>query len=845
MKNAALTLLSGLLLACATLPPAPPPTRRVVVRNPQPAECELLVDSKYLRRVPPGTAVLLTNMPTAEFELGVECPDLQYRKDYAEVEGQGVETVEFLIPGEAEGLADRTASLLLVNPSPFDLDVSLNGEESGRVFARSSSLFPETPSGLVRIRFTDMRSRGGWAVDAELPSIETSQVDIDAPMGSIELHNDGQENVSISVFGRIHLIEAKKSALLEELPPGSLPIAVRFLDSGRSMELPVALQPGERKSIQLSDSSGSLIIENHLETQVELFMDGQEFSKVEPGGTRFIRNVAPGKVVLRAVTASGAVFEQPFVVSPDATETWVIEEGSAQLLVRNLVGEKLSLRVDGRLIGELPRLGAIRFSVPPGEHELAARCEATGTVSERKVDAVGSELTEIAFGPEGGRLLIENRSGRAISFFRNGKPLSVLADGEIVEFAGLPLGRNLIEGISPKGLSVYKEEVEVKTRKAGVAHLVVADVTTVVIVLNKTGEPVKPGPGIESDVLLLEPDSQTTVRVEGANGIVKFKGTNTGNRYDRAFKARPGETVTVALTPMTGGVAAENATHRTLEVRLGAETLGVLPPGQSLFRDGIPPGRYELVARDGENPFQDISCIVKADSWYMWKLAEELGSLRILNRTKEDLRIFRSGVEAGVLTSGFESVFDGLPEGAVFVSAVGITSRSIHRFTFTAVPGRTTSWIIKPATAGVKLVGFGGRPAIIAVDDIEVARVGADTAEPVSIALEPGSHVVKVRFDEGNPVAATVHASTSLVTVLDVGGNAPQVEVRNQTPHDLRLAVDSSGVTTVPAGAAHTLLLDNQGLHTVTATTADGKRRWVLKDLFFRKGGDFGWTISE
>jgi len=816
-----------------------------VVSNPQPAECELLVDSNFLRRIPAATAVLVSNLPTGEFELGVNCPAQEHREDYPELEGDGDEIVEFSIPGSDEPVADHTASLLLTNPSPFHLSVTLDDQPIGRVFAGSSSLFPEVPAGPVRIGFADMRSKGGWAVEAELPPRQTSRIDIEAPQGSIKIHNDGQETVSISIYDRKYLLEARQSAVVDALPPGSLPLAVRFLDSGRTMDIPTSLQPGEVKEVRLSDSAGNLVVENHLQAGVELFMDDKMFSTMKPGETKFIRNLAPGKVVLRAVTESGAVFRQPFVVSPDATETWLIEEGSAQLLVRNLVGETILLQVDGRLVAELPTHQSIRFSVVPGEHELMTRCESTGTVSEKLVTATGAELTTVAFGPEGGRLLLENRSGRTLGFYRNGRPLSVLPDGQIAEFAGLPLGRNLIEGMNMEGKSIFKQEVEIKTRKQGGTHIVVADLTTTIKVVNHTGEPVKPGPGIECDVLLLAPESENIIRVEGASGILKFKGTNTNNRYDKAFKVVPGEAVVVDLTPVTGGIAAENATGKTLEIKMGEETVGLLPPGQSLFRDGVPPGRYALMARDGDELFEEASCLVKADSWYVWRLTEKLGSLRVVNQTKEDLRVFRAGEEAGVLSSGFETVFSGIPEGAVFASAVGIKSNSTHRFTFTATPGSTQAWIIKPATAGVKLLGFEGRSATVFVDDFEVVRVEADTPEPISVALEPGSHVVKIRFAEGDPIAAQVHATTNLVTTLDVTGNAPQVEVRNQTPYDLDVAVDSSRVATVASGTNYTVLLDRHGVHSVTASTVDGNRRWILKNLFFRKGGDFGWTISE
>jgi len=836
-----LTAISAILLGCATAPSPPPPPSRLVVKNATTQPFRLFVNRDYLLEVGPARTILVHNLPNESYTVSASNGKQELAADIDP--GDGSSLLEFPIEGSAS-VVDRTASLALMNPTKQDVELTIGDEFIGRSYANSRSLYENIPSGTVTILFTNIHTGGKWERTMELPALQATPYEMAAPVAQLRFTNDSQEPLMLRILRQEIRINAGESRVFADLPPGQQALHVRFLGTGRTMTLKETLQPDQEKEVQLSDASGSVTIENHLLEVAEIFLAGGKIATIEPSTSFTIRGLSPGQILL-AAQAGTSHFEQPFLVAPDSTQTWLLDAGNTQLLVRNRIGETITLFVDERPVMKIANLQAVRFPIEPGAHDVAVHSDATGHTSRRHLDVPGGRLVELTFGPLPGRLYIENRTSSTLRFFRNGTPLDMLQPGEWAEHSGLPLGTNLIEVLNEKGDSVQSRKVTVGPREEPRAELVVSTTESQVLVRNETGETVRIGPPARLEEREVPDGQEALLFVPGTRGVLKVKGTQTGNRYDRKIEASDEVPLSIVLAPVTGGIVVENGTRQNMAIALDGELWADLAPGKSLRRDRVAPGNHRLTASLDGTAYEEVSCRLIEDSWYVWMLQEKTASLRVLNRTKESLRIFREGSPAGVLEAGTEVGYAGLEPGPVVVSAIGTESGQYHRFTFQAKADKELQWKILPAAGGVRFHGLEGEAATVSVNGSLLLTIPAGAEEPISLPLSPGVQSLRVVMADGEEFVAVVRVTSTLYSTLHVRHGSPRVTLRNETTLPLEVLLDGVKVDTVAAGSSRVLLIEHPGKHTVSARHENVNGEWTLRDVYLDRGRAFGWTVSE
>ncbi len=840
-RKALLAAVSLAVLGCATTaPPAPPPSR-LVVKNASSQPYRIFINRDYLLEVGPARTILVHNLPNQPYKISASNGDQELAADIDP--GNGNSLMEFPIAGNAE-VIDRTASLALENPTKQDLELAIGGEVIGRSYGQTRSLYDGIPSGPVTILFTNIQTEGKWERNLDLPALQVTPLTVAAPVARLNFKNDSQEALMLRILRQEIRIEAGESEVFADLPPGTQILRIRFLGTGREMTLKETLQPDQEKVVQLSDASGNVTIENRLSDTAEIFLAGVKVATVETGAAYTLRGLSPGEVVLSAQAGTSHV-EQPFMVAPDSTQTWLLDGGNTQLLVRNRIGETVTLFVDERAVMTVPNLQAVRFPIKAGPHNVSVHSEATGHTSHRHLDVPGGRLVEFSFGPLPGRLYIENRTDSTLRFFRNGNPLDMLQPGQWAGHSGLPLGNNLIEVLNQKGEAVLSQSVVVTPRGEPLTRLVVSTTESAVMVRNETGETVRIGPPARLDNREVPDGQSASLFVPGTRGVLKVKGVQTGNRYDRQIEVEGEGPLVITLAPVTGGIVVENTTQQTMTIALDGDSWGELAPGKSFRRDRIAPGPHRLTSKVDGIAYEEVSCRLIEDSWYVWMLQEKTATLRVLNRTKEALRIFREGSPAGVLEAGTEVHYTGIEPGPVMVSAIGVESGQYHRFTFQAQAEKDLKWKILPAAGGVRLHGFEGEAAAISINGSEVLRVPAGAAEPISVPLSPGVQAVRVIMADGTEFVAVIRATSALYSTLHVRHGSPRVTLRNETTLPLEVLLDGVKLDTVAAGGSREILVEHAGKHTITARHENVNGEWTLQDVYLDRGRAFGWTVSE
>lgn len=833
-----------LVAACATTGPdkKTPPPSQLLVSNGSTTPCDLYVQGDYVASVPAATAVVLSNLPGTRYTVAAFCGSQELER---QVDPAGLARLD--IPGDAAAVEERTATLIAHNPSPFDVELEMDGTRLGRVFAESTAVFPNLVTGDKELVFREMVARGDWTRSVTLYTGKVTRVDVQVPQVSLAVNNDSSERVRLALKGK-EAVEVKpgEQAVLDGLPPGTSILSVEYVDSGRHIETPVEIAPGEKHTLELSAQAGTVRVVNKLSCPASVFLNKELVKKVEPDQELEIPGVLPGKADVRVAADTGALFQRQFVVVPGSIQSWVLSEEKGEIAVTNAVGEKIVLLLDGHRVLEMSAGETARFFASQGAHHLSARCKVTAFQQEAQLMVEGGVINPLVFGPQPGRIFVENRLKQPVDLFRNSRALGRLMPDQALEFGGQPLGNNLLEVLSDEGKVLLRKELSM-TPEAPLARPLVlteSNASITVVIKNETGEPVKLAPTVIAEQQIIETGQELEVALLGEAGELKMVGANSGTRYDKVVRAAPGESARIVLTPSVGGIAVSNSTGKLLEVLLDDAPFALLEPDENHVVENVGPGKHILKALVQGKEISQTSCILVKDSWFMWKVAQREVVLRVVNRAGEDLALAINGEPAGNLPSGSDTVLNRLPPGPLVISATGLKSLSEYRFVRNQPPEEEISWTVRPSSGGVRLWGLGGLKTLVYVNGALTRTVEAGASEPVYVPLDPGEHAIRVVLEDGTTVAALITAHTNLYAQMHVKDAAPSVEARNRSGATVLVWVDGRRVDSVADGEDRIFPLDSPGVHTVRAVRTGTGQEWRLSEIYFKETGRFGWTLS-
>jgi hypothetical protein len=173
----------------------------------------------------------------------------------------------------------------------------------------------------------------------------------------------------------------------------------------------------------------------------------------------------------------------------------------------------------------------------------------------QQVTAREGYRTEVALGPLAGRLTIRNDTTHIMLAYRNGRALGSLPPGSEVEYAGQPLGLNLIEVVGPTNAVQRFHLVLDEHSSKNPPRVVVLASGPQVRVRNETGEPVKVGPDVAEYPTTLDPGQERDLTLLEGVDIVRFSGSQSKTRLDQR---RPVSTDKPLVLRSTEGLLAES-----------------------------------------------------------------------------------------------------------------------------------------------------------------------------------------------------------------------------------------------------------------------------------------------
>ncbi len=256
------------------------------------------------------------------------------------------------------------------------------------------------------------------------------------PQGTLQVFNRTAEPASLQVNQQAAgVIPAGGSVVLRDVRAGRVGVVAKLEGSGQVLRHAPFLQPGGLAHWELERSYARVLVENGLGEAVRLEIDGQVWTRLDPGEARVLDKVMPGKHRFVGVGArSDTRVEAELDVSATRDTRWAIEGTRGVLAVTNRTAEALVVDVGGRALGSVPAGATKRFSAPAGKEALILRGATTLKTWRQWLTLSAGRTWDLAVDSLDARFRVTNRLAAPVTLAFAGRRVDTVAPGATLEF---------------------------------------------------------------------------------------------------------------------------------------------------------------------------------------------------------------------------------------------------------------------------------------------------------------------------------------------------------------------------------------------------------------------------
>jgi len=384
-------------------------------------------DAVWLAEVAAGAVRLLDNVPAGKFLL--EAVGLRTERVVRRTIDAAPEGVSWEIRAE-EGFVtvhNESGERLKASPELAAQEAELSPGETSRF---------TLPPGRHRLVLAGVSSGLSYARAVDLKAGATEVWAIPRPKGTVQVFNRTPEAAHLQVDKlAAGVIPAGGSIVLKDVQAGRLGLVAQLETSGQLLRHAPFLQPGGLVHWELEREYARVLIENGLDEAARLEIDGQVWTKLDPGEARLLDKVAPGTHRFVGIGArSDARVEAELTVSATRDTRWSMEGTRGVAALTNRTAEPLAVDLGGRALGTLG-VGATRhYAAPAGKALLILRGLQSQRVWRQGVMLQAGRTWDLAVVSLDARFRVTNHLARPVTLGFAGHRVDDLAPGATLEF---------------------------------------------------------------------------------------------------------------------------------------------------------------------------------------------------------------------------------------------------------------------------------------------------------------------------------------------------------------------------------------------------------------------------
>lgn len=302
-------------------------------------------------------------------------------------------------PGEVVRwrVAPATTSLLVINELDEDLAVTVDDASVGTVARGESATFTGVATGRRRFATVGVSSGRVRALTEVATAARPVSWHLRTRPGRVVVNNRSSEGVNVFIDGRLHReVDAAASLAFADIPAGPRRVDVVGARSRVRQVFEVAVEEGADALVHVSAPMGTLLVDNQSGQDVVVRVDGVLMGRVPRDAAVTAVPAPAGRQLVQLERVDDhTVTGMQVAVAPSHAVHVLVPRPVARLVVANQTEAALSVRVDGRTLGEVAAgASAIYEGLEPGRVELSARAgEGPSTHFERRALRAGETAT--------------------------------------------------------------------------------------------------------------------------------------------------------------------------------------------------------------------------------------------------------------------------------------------------------------------------------------------------------------------------------------------------------------------------------------------------------------------
>ncbi len=743
----------------------------------------------------------------------------------------GVIEVWSILPDAAGGEAlppvPGLGALRVINPTPKDVSILVNGVRMGRIFAGAERRFDDIPEGTVRVGGRPDDGTAGQ--DTELAVVAGTEATwrFEQRGGELVIDNTTDEALEVTIDGEPRPRIGPGETWRSFEAPGVRLVQARSEPSRRPYEAVLELTTQAPVSWTVKAGQSALVIENDSGEPITVQVPGKEpTTLLRKKWVRF-DDVPSGPIDLRAEgNETRGAYAARLELMPAQVTTWVVGPVAGSIRVDNRTARPVTVytTIGGQekergilqpnsvaLIRDLPRsaiqISAIATGVPKRQ---------TTTIDLSEAAAATWVITSLS-----GAVRVVNERDEALDVFIDAMRVGEIPGRSGRTFTGVEVGDRLVESVGRSSGQATRERLAVGEDQ--LASVVVHDITAWVAVSNQTGETVVTRGVLADQIGEIPNGSNIRFRVRAGSQRLSLVGRDSGLVYGRLVEVKAGETATwsVALDP--GRAIVWSRLDETAAATIDDRAQGTLPPDDKLVVEDLAPGKHrvQLVGlRSGIVRSQDITIAPGGESKVTF--ANEFAVLLVENRAQEAVEVSVDGAMYGSALGGSIHAFGNIVPGKREVELYFATSRRIQRVTLEVREGQRAR-VVAEAPMGVLVIDNTSRQDVrVLVDDTLYATVPAD-AGPTLVTVPTGKRYVRIeRAGDRSEIGFQLEVRADSAIHVPVPQKSVRLVVVNRTDLTLTLFAGERRIAELGPRASEMFEALPEGAQRLFAKDADG-----------------------
>lgn len=543
----------------------------------------------------------------------------------------------------------------------------------------------------------------------------------------------------------------------------------------------------EKPFIKEKFEGGVIVIENHLDEDIEVFANGERIGVIpSKRSERFISLPLKENNFYAIGMKTKKEKWAKFILEEKKEKKWIIEEtlkekekkATGTINVVNHSGEPIKIKIDG-VECEMVYKGSENnyHDLEEGVHKIEAKGMETGFISSISINVKKNAISIWHVLPPKATLLIKNKTFDKMTIYISGLPYEIKPQGEII-LTDIPIGEQKIYAIGEKGKGKMEKDVQIE--------------------------------GGKMNEIILSPPSATLAVLNSLKETIEI-----------FYEGR-----------LLGAVPQDGATQFEGLLAGQCDLL-------ALNKDGLILEKYSTQLTE------DAVTLWIVKGGYFHKKFANMPSLLIKNRSGENIDVKIDGILYSRIKNDEKKILPNIKEGAHLIEGLGEKTLTIYSIKLAFGGREQIEWNIEPPLGVLRLNNLNNEDIKVYVDGNLETLIPKNHIDWMEIKIPSGKREIEARGVETlQSKRFQINIKPQGIYEFSIPFKLSTIVVENDYDEVLLIKIDLTELGEILPKEKKIFENIESGEHTLTASSIKNPVKWI-REIFLREGEKFLWKLKK